>query len=41
METAARHQQVLGKLETIPEDVEPETAPETLMAPQIQQRHSI
>ena len=35
METATRHQQVLGKLETIPEDVEPETAPETSVAPQI------
>ena len=36
MGTAARHQQVLGKLETIPEDVEPETAHEASVAPQIQ-----
>ena len=39
METATRHQQVLGKLETIPEDVEAETAHETSIAPQIQDIH--
>ena len=39
METATRHQQVLGKLETIPEDVESETAHETSIAPQIQDIH--
>ena len=39
METATRHQQVLGKLETIPEDVESETAHETSVAPQIQDIH--